>query len=199
VPQPDAPDFTALFASCREAIQVEGRPEYADPAEQAALARYRRTGQIVAPASDWPQTVETATDAGTVVGRLRLVSSPLTEYESWELGVFARYPTAEKIRVLPRRRLPYRHDVWIFDRTRALWMTYDQTGAFTRAETGPAGGDCQYWIRRYEEASVTPAQHLTAAPSHQPITLHRLRRPAPTDQPDRPVTTPGVSCREDWT
>jgi hypothetical protein len=108
VPHPDAPDFTALFASCRQAIRVEGRPEYDDPEDQAALARYRRTGQIVAPANDWPQIVRAAADAGTVVGRLRLVSSPLTEYETWELGVLALLPTAEKIRVLPRLRMPYR-------------------------------------------------------------------------------------------
>lgn len=163
------PDLRVLLAGCSEALRLEGRPGYADPDGQAAFARYQRTGTITPPRNHWPRIVRDATRAGTTVGRLRLVSDPLTDYETWQLGVYAvGWAPGEDVRVLPRFRRPYRCDVWILDRTRALWMTYDHTGHLERTDARPADAECQFWARRWDETTETPAAYLADHPSPVP-------------------------------
>lgn len=177
-------DFARLFATHRVAFRLEGRPDYSDPREQASLLHYRDTGAPLPLPGPWLDLVRTATGSGVTIRRLRLVSAPLSFYEAWELRVIAANVEAgEQIRVLPRRRRPYQRDVWVFDQA-AYWLRYDDRGVFRGADVGPVDAECGFWMRRFDEATDTPADHLAAAEATPPA-----RAGLPGAPPERPGGT----------
>ncbi|GAA3390301.1 DUF6879 family protein [Cryptosporangium minutisporangium] len=174
-------DFEAVFAAHRDAFRPHGRPNCPAGSEQAAPLRYRTTGHVLSGDLGWAALVRRARDNGTTIRRLRLVSTPLTPHEARDLDALRVNVAAGKdIRTLRRARLPYQHDLWIFDRTLAYWMLSDDTGALQRCESRTVDAECAYWLGQYDDAPPT----IPATPSF-------LRQPARTQtaRPRRRTTT----------
>jgi hypothetical protein len=130
--------FGRLFGSFRSrAARLESRDRYADPEEDAALARFA-AGEPEDPAyaasrRPWLSgVVGRAVAAGRRVERVRVVAEPLTEYQRFGLRHAGDNVAAgEDIGYLPRSRaialdLPG-HDFWLFDddRVALLYFTAD--------------------------------------------------------------------------
>jgi hypothetical protein len=125
--------------------------------------------QLLAAETRWTAIVRNATAAGTSICRLRLADEPFTESERWTLRGFTPHTDAgEDIRVIPKVRVPYRQDVWVFDRARALWLDHDDNRALQPAKVTKADAECRYWIRRYRDATASPADYLATRSNTRP-------------------------------
>lgn len=106
------------FASFRaEAFRVETLPAYDVPEEAADLEAWRagRPRPARDTSSDpWLARIAADTAAGRTWRRLRLVSTPLSDYERWELDEYAT-TQGEQVRILDRGRAENLIDVWLFD------------------------------------------------------------------------------------
>ncbi len=82
----DATAVTALFEACDSAWRLEAQPTYAIPREQPNLARWR-AGEAPPAGHNaaWRGQVRSWTTAGKTVGRVRLLDSPRTEYQRYQL------------------------------------------------------------------------------------------------------------------
>ena len=73
--------------------------------------------------------------------RVRVVSTPLTDYERFELALFPpSLEAGEDIRVISRSVfrsiVRVSEDFWLFDSQTAVMLRYDSAGRFLRAEPG---------------------------------------------------------------
>jgi hypothetical protein len=100
-----------------EAFRVETLPAYDVPEEAADLEAWRAGRPPPPPdttSDPWLARISDDTAAGRTWRRLRLVSSPLSEYERWELDEYAT-AEGEQVRVLDRALAKNLIDVWLFD------------------------------------------------------------------------------------
>jgi hypothetical protein len=150
-------DLAALLQTFRRsAFRLETLEHYTVPQEVEWFATWRRTGRLpeLTPENDpWLRTVSDHTRAGRVMQRVRVVSTPLTDYERFELALFPpSLEAGEDIRVISRSVfssiLRVNEDFWLFDSQTAIMLRYDSAGRFLSAEPGQPSL-CQ---RRCEEA-----------------------------------------------
>jgi hypothetical protein len=133
----NADDFGRLFESFTvSAFRLECLPAYdvTEDAEREAFRRWRAGEQ---PQGDraWLQTVRDANERGAQMQRVRLVESPLTEYQRFELahGYPANVAAGEDIRICGHRPDGLLVvDFWLFDNTTAVVLEYDDEGRFLR-------------------------------------------------------------------
>jgi len=146
-------DLAALFRNFRRsAFRLETLERYTVPQEAEWFATWRRTGRLpeLTPDNDsWLRMVRDHTRAGRVMQRVRVVSTPLTDYERFELALFPpSLEAGEDIRVISRSTVRISEDFWLFDSQTAVMLRYDPAGRFLSAEPGQPSL-CQ---RRCDEA-----------------------------------------------
>jgi len=141
-------DLAALLQNFRRsAFRLETLERYTVPQEAEWFATWRRTSRLpeLTPENDsWLRRVRDHTRAGRVMQRVRVVSTPLTDYERFELALFPpSLEAGEDIRVISRSvlrsTLVLREDFWLFDRQTAIMLRYDSAGTFLSAEPGQPG------------------------------------------------------------
>jgi hypothetical protein len=151
-------ELEEAFDSFRaEAFRVETLPAYDVPEEAADLEAWRagRPRPVRDTASDpWLARIADDTAAGRTWRRLRLVSTPLTEYERWELDEYAT-AQGEQVRVLDRGLVDDLIDVWLFDTAAATpagyLLRYTPGGAWIGA-TALAAGHARHLARQAHAA-----------------------------------------------
>jgi hypothetical protein len=138
-------DLGALLQNFRRsAFRLETLEHYTVPQEAEWFATWRRTGRLpeLTPESDsWLRMVRDHIRAGRVMQRVRVVSTPLTDYERFELALFPpSLDAGEDIRVISRSVfrsiLRVSQDFWLFDSETAVMLRYDPAGRFLSAEPG---------------------------------------------------------------
>lgn len=152
------PSFAELFGRCeRSAIHLELRDGYAIGDEAGDFAAWKAGEQSDEDrANHWHpflDDVAAAARRGVVFRRLRVVSTPLSEYIRYErAGTPAIIRSGEEVRWLPRPDardllLPS-NDFWIFDTRVIRWAFFDGDGNV---------------VDRLVEENPNLAEHLTAA------------------------------------
>jgi hypothetical protein len=121
----------------RSAFRLETRPEYDVPQESDMLSAFRR-GEPVRMRDDhpWLLTVRRHCGAAKAMQRVRVVSSPLSDYERFELCLYPYSSAAgEEVRILERRQR-FTEDFWLFDDQIVYVLRYDAGGKFLGVEAG---------------------------------------------------------------
>ncbi|GHC83855.1 hypothetical protein GCM10007079_25320 [Nocardiopsis terrae] len=142
------PDFLRTFNDFHDQVfRLETLDFYDSASERAPLERFR-AGLPQDPSwlDPWAERVRSIRHRGASIGRVHVVSEPLTEYAVFEMT--CAYPSnadaGEEIAILPR---PTAHelgvpdvDYWLFDDERTGTMVYDDTGTLSHVEvsTDPA-------------------------------------------------------------
>ncbi len=130
------PDFGKLFD--HTAFRLETRDEHKSSNESEALRRFV-AGEPVDMGwfQNWLTMIREATAAGRCFSRVRVVSTPLTDYSRF--GVFCSGHTnaaGEDIRYLTRDQavdLPD-YDYWLFDSRKLVRMHFDEDENFLGGE-----------------------------------------------------------------
>jgi hypothetical protein len=134
-------DLAALLKNFRQsAFRLETLERYTVPQEAEWFDEWRRSGKLpeLTPENDsWLRMVRDHTGAGRLMQRVRVVSTPLTDYERFELALFPpSLEAGEDIRVISRSTVGIREDFWLFDSQTAVMLRYDSAGRFLLAEPG---------------------------------------------------------------
>lgn len=134
--------FAQLFRSFdHTAFRLEVRDRYDADYENESLRKFLAGEPDDLPwMQNWLTMIREATAAGKMFNRVRVVSTPLTDYSRF--GVWCSQFTngaGEDIRYLVRDRadaldLP-RYDYWLFDSSKLVRMHFDDDDAFLGAET----------------------------------------------------------------
>jgi Family of unknown function (DUF6879) len=158
-------DLGALLQSFRQsAFRLETLAHYTVPQEEEWFAEWRQTGKLPALTPDndsWLRMVRDHCVAGKRMQRVRVVSSPRTDYERFELALFPPSVAAgEDIRVVQRSAVVQTADFWLFDESTAVMLRYDETGRFQGVEDGIASTCCQQRDRVLAQ-SIPLEEYLT--------------------------------------
>ncbi|MEO3752308.1 DUF6879 family protein [Streptomyces sp. B6B3] len=130
----DGEEWPRFFDSFKRAAwRLETLPVYRMPGEQDDLARFRATGKVEVPEdSAWRRRIRHFCATGRTIGRVHVVTRPLTDYLRWEFAFQAHSVRAgEEIRVLDltdraNPGLPGQ-DFWMLD-DQIVEMRYDSEG-----------------------------------------------------------------------
>jgi hypothetical protein len=166
----DAGGFFELFQ--RSAWRLETRPFYGPDAE--AFERHQ-SGQL--PTSEqrarrqrWLDGITAATRSGRVMGRILVVTLPLSPYLRWRIETAGDFTAAgEQIRVADRgvhaELAGLISDHWTFDDERVLRMDYGPDGAFLGSQqvTDPASIDRYRRERDLAVACSVPLEEFMQA------------------------------------
>jgi hypothetical protein len=157
-------DLGALLQNFRlSAFRLETLARYTVPQEEEWFAEWRRTGRVpeLTPDNDsWLRMVRDHCAAGKKMQRVRVVSSPLTDYERFELALFPPSAVAgEEIRVIQRTFVVRTADFWLFDESTAVMLRYDDTGRFQGIEGGTAS-TCRQQRDRVLAQSIPLEEYL---------------------------------------
>jgi hypothetical protein len=131
----------------RSAFRLETLPEYWVDQEAEWFAEWQRSGTVpeLTPENDsWCKLLHETRSSGRRMQRVRLVSSPLTDYERFELATFRDSVAAgEEIRVCQRESWKDIEtnngnpaDFWLFDEQTTIMLNYDPEGRFQGTEEG---------------------------------------------------------------
>ncbi|MFD6223671.1 DUF6879 family protein [Nocardia asteroides] len=127
----DEPDlWGSLFAGCkRAAFHLETLDAYAVASESEPLRRFLAGEPADTSWFDpWRTLMQDATGRGVAVGRVRVVTEPLGDYQRWLLTLTPENISAgEDIRYLPRHLagpVPT-EDYWLFDDERVAFHARD--------------------------------------------------------------------------
>lgn len=128
-------DWRTFFDSYqREAFRLETLPSYGVGSEQEEYENFLTTGRLDIPDDDpWLTRVRHYRQTGRWIGRVHVISRPLTDYLRYEFAVYRRTVEAgEDVRILdltdqPNPGLPAQ-DFWLFDDTNIVRMDYDPDG-----------------------------------------------------------------------
>ena len=159
-PPPTLKDLFETFQ--RSAFRVEALPEYRVPEEESALLVFKQTGQLPDGFNaEWVALVRSAHEAGKSMQRLRLLSSPLTAYEKFELRAYeGAIRAGHEIRFTPRDSHMPTQDFWLFDDEWIAWMSYDPDGAWVSAtvrKVEPGDKDMLgHWLSIFRTAAPNP-------------------------------------------
>ncbi|MGP3989148.1 DUF6879 family protein [Streptomyces sp. 3N207] len=151
----------------REAFRFETQPKYSMPKEAASLARFL-SGQPkpVDHNRRWHERVRGYLDQGKWIGRVRVVSQPLTDYQRYQLswGIPGNVAAGEHIRILDVTQgdfgLPLGQDWWMFDESRVVHLNYRPDGTQINREV--VEGDIEpyrRWKRAAFEAAIPFAEY----------------------------------------
>jgi hypothetical protein len=127
--------WRAFFDSYqREAFRLETLPCYSVTSEHVEYQKYLMTGVLDIPDDDpWLVRVRHFRHTGRWIGRVHVISRPLTDYLRYEFAVYQRTVQAgEDVRIVdlthqPNPGLPAQ-DFWLFDDTAVVRMDYDEDG-----------------------------------------------------------------------
>jgi hypothetical protein len=118
----------------REAFRLETLPSYRVGGEQEEYEKFLATGKLDIPDDDsWLTRVRHFRNTGRWIGRVRIISRPLTGYLRYEFAVYRRTVAAgEDVRILDLTDrsdpgLPAQ-DFWLFDDAAVVRMDYDPDG-----------------------------------------------------------------------
>lgn len=147
-----------FFAGFRvSAFRLEQRGKYRAEDEVDYLARWLRGEPMPA---DWETNpwVTGVVAGGRTLTRVRVLSTPRTEYERFQLewAYVGNMASGEDIRILERADavgLPD-HDFWLFDDETIVRLHYSQSGAFAGAETETDAAP----YRAYRDAALARAK-----------------------------------------
>jgi hypothetical protein len=124
-----------------EAFRLETLDHYVAENEREPLERFR-SGLPQDPVwrEPWMTKVAQIRGRGAAIGRVHVVSEPLSEYVVFELTCAypANVAAGEDIRILPRsvatRLCVPNEDFWLFDERRSGLMAYDDVGRWLHVE-----------------------------------------------------------------
>ncbi|WP_282696798.1 DUF6879 family protein [Streptomyces sp. CC208A] len=127
----DGEDWADKFKTFQtEAWRLETLPQYLVPQEAEELAAFKAGARFPGPYEDaWMALVRTRN-----VGRVHIVTRPLTDYLRFEFERYYRHqaPAGEDIRILDitdrPNPLPDVQDFWMFDRSTVVLMKYEADG-----------------------------------------------------------------------
>lgn len=127
--------WRAFFDSYKqEAFRLETLSSYKVGSEQAEYKTFLATGQLDIPDDDpWLVRVRHFRHTGRWIGRVHVISRPLTDYLRYEFVVYRHtVEVGEDVRILdltnrPDPGLPMQ-DFWLFDETAIVRMDYDSDG-----------------------------------------------------------------------
>lgn len=118
----------------REAFRFETLPAYNVASEQAEYDEFRTTGTLQMSADDpWLIRVRHFRQSGRWIGRVHVITRPLTDYLRYEFAIYRHTVQAgEDVRILdltdqPNPGLPT-IDFWLFDESAVVRMDYDADG-----------------------------------------------------------------------
>jgi Family of unknown function (DUF6879) len=118
----------------REAFRLETLPAYNVGSERAEYERFIATGRLdISDGDPWLTRVRHFRRTGRWIGRVHVISRPLTDYLCYEFAVYHYTVTAgEDVRILdladqPNPGLPAQ-DFWLFDDTAIVRMDYGPDG-----------------------------------------------------------------------
>jgi hypothetical protein len=112
----------------REAFRLETLPFYGVCSEQAEYEKFLATGELDIPNNDpWLVRVRHFRQTGRWIGRVHVISRPLTDYLRYEFAVYCRTTEAgEDVRILDLTDRPdpglHAQDFWLFDDTAVVRM-----------------------------------------------------------------------------
>jgi hypothetical protein len=134
-------DWRKFFdAYHRDAFRLETLPAYGVTSEDEEFRTWRETGRLDIPDDDqWLVRVRRFRATGRWVGRVHVVTRPLSEYLRYEFAVYSYTVKAgEDVRVLDvtERENPVAgfQDFWLFDDSRVVLMHYAEDGTQTGRE-----------------------------------------------------------------
>lgn len=173
----DSEEFGLLFASFRyTAYRLEALQWYDVSYEREPVRRFvAGDAHVTDPTKpEWVSVIRNAVSTGRRMERVHVVTEPLSEYIRYELtcSYGPNVAAGEDIRILPVRQgewpgdLP-REDYWLFDSSDLWSMTYDDAGAFLRADL----------IR--DPAAIVRACYWRDAAMHQAVTYDEYMRRTP--------------------
>ncbi|MFE4977775.1 DUF6879 family protein [Kitasatospora sp. NPDC056651] len=131
----------------REAFRFEAQPTYTMPKESESLARFLRGDPKPAEHNAaWHRRVRGFVSSGRVIGRVRVVRRPLTDYQQYQFawGIPGNIAAGEDIRVLDLTELDLGipdQDWWLFDDSSAVHLNFRPDGTQINRElvTGDMG------------------------------------------------------------
>jgi hypothetical protein len=139
----------------RTAFRLETLPEYNVPQEAEMLSAFKRGEPIDLPDDHpWLIKVRRHIASGKLMRRVRVVSSPLTDYLRMELSWYPTSVTAgEDIRIASLDDQPElsvcNQDFWLFDESVVVTLRYDTEGRFLGTDT-PAS--CEPYLKQRDLA-----------------------------------------------
>lgn len=157
--------FDALFDTfTHSAHRLETLPAYAIPDEDPSYLAFRdglpRPERSVR-TSQWMRRIALTTAAGKTWSRTRVIDTPLTEYQRWQIPAYLESQTVgEQIRVVRREEVVLGEgpDFWLFDDDTdvpwAVLMEYGPGGEFTGFEVRRDRASLDELIRRRHEAEA---------------------------------------------
>lgn len=173
----DAEFWRQLAGFKQSAWRFEQQPSYDIGYEQQQVDAFL-AGKPVPPTENpelgaWMEQIAKQTAEGKTVGRVRIVDSPLTDYQRW-LQWLDRWnlEAGETIDYLPRGRaikaglLPAagKADWWFFDDERLMLMHFDEAGVRTNVELlegEPEVANAMKW----RALAIRAARHAPSAAS----------------------------------
>lgn len=131
----ESDDWRTFFDSYqREVFRLETLPSYGVGSEQTEYETFLATGKLdISDEDSWLVRVRHFRQTVRRIGRVHVVSRPLTDYLRYEFAVYHRtVGVGEDVRILdltnqPNPGLPAQ-DFWLFDDTAVVRMDYDQDG-----------------------------------------------------------------------
>jgi hypothetical protein len=132
----DGEDWAAKFRDFKtEAWRLESLPQYLVPQEAEEFSRFRGGEQFTdAPESVWVAQLRKHKEAGRTMGRVHIVTRPLSDYLRFEFHRYYQHHVraGEDIRILDvtDRANPIEgfQDYWMFDRSTVVLMNYEPDG-----------------------------------------------------------------------
>jgi hypothetical protein len=132
-------EFAEMFRTfSRTAWRWEARTHYALDYEEADFHRFLAGTPAPPPEvswwAPWLNHMQSLTQEGKQIGRVRVLAEPPSDYQRWELWAASWHAEAgEQIAYMPRSRarrlgLPLDTDWWLFDDTRLILMGFDAAG-----------------------------------------------------------------------
>lgn len=128
-------DFFDLFSSFeKSAFHIELKDTYTTPEEDGPFRRFLQgEPDDFSWHAHWLETVRRTTATGRTIERVRVVSTPHTDYTRWGLAVARlNIEAGENIRYLRRENAPQLRDrtddFWLFDDARPVFTVFTPSG-----------------------------------------------------------------------
>jgi hypothetical protein len=126
----------------RDAWRFEAQPTYTMPKEAESVARFLRgEPKPVDHNARWHERVRGFAASGRVIGRVRIVRQPLTDYQRYQFawGIPGNINAGEDIRVLDVTQNDYGlplsgTDWWMFDDSRIVHLNFRPDGTQIKRE-----------------------------------------------------------------
>ncbi|GGO86912.1 DUF6879 family protein [Wenjunlia tyrosinilytica] len=166
----DGDEWTAKFQKFEtEAWRLETMPHYHVPQEADEFSRFLTGERFSEPIEDsWTSLIRNHREAGRTIGRVHVVTRPLSPYLQFEFARYYQHQAAigEDIRILDvterENPLPDVQDFWMFDRSTVVLMHFEEDGRQLGRElhAGDLAPFCEY--QRIALAESVPFQEYVA-------------------------------------